>query len=50
MYSIYHFFKNLFDNRSHFMTIKKLKDFPYNTDLISCKNEGVFPDMAIKVN
>ncbi len=50
MYSIYHFFKNLVDSKRHFLKLKKLEDFPFNSKLLSCRNKGSFPDMAIRVN
>lgn len=50
MYSIYHFFKSLVINKSDFLRVNKLKDFSYDSSLISCKNKGIFPDMAIKIN
>ncbi len=50
MTSIYHFFKNLVEQKNLFSQTIKLEDFPFNTDLLSCKNIGIFPDLAIKVN
>ncbi len=50
MFSIYHFFKNLVDNKQEFIAIQKLEDFPFDINLLSCKNSGVFPDLAIKIN
>ncbi|MBU2445710.1 MAG: hypothetical protein KJ666_09070 [Bacteroidetes bacterium] len=50
MYSIYHFFQSIVKNKKHFKTSKKLDEFPFNKKLLSCKNDGVFPDMAIRIN
>ncbi|MFH0947627.1 MAG: hypothetical protein V1833_01330 [Elusimicrobiota bacterium] len=50
MNSIYHFFKNLCDNRESFVKIKKLGNFPFDKKMLSCRNDGVFPDMAIRLN
>jgi len=50
MYSIYHFFKTLIDNKKKFVKILKLEDFPFDTSILSCKNRGQFPDLAIRVN
>src|SRR3990167_1833166 len=50
MYSIYHFFKSLVESKRHFLTENKLEDFPFNENLLSCRNKGTFPDMAIRLN
>ncbi len=50
MYSIYHFFKSLIESKRHFLTEYKLEDFPFNENLLSCRNKGTFPDMAIRLN
>lgn len=50
MYSIYHFFHSLYQERELFKKIKKLEKFPFDDKLLSCKNEGVFPDLAIRIN
>lgn len=50
MYSIYHFFKSLIEGKRHFSTENKLEDFPFNENLLSCRNKGIFPDMAIRLN
>jgi hypothetical protein len=50
MYSIYHFFKSLVDQKEHFKSLKKLERFPFDRKLLSCRNEGVFPDLAIRLN
>ncbi|MEN9609848.1 MAG: hypothetical protein RLZZ628_662 [Bacteroidota bacterium] len=50
MYSIFHFFKFLADNKVSFQKAGKLEDFPYDETMFSCKNAGQFPDMAIKLN
>lgn len=50
MYSIYHFFKSLVKQKESFLEIDKLENFPFDEFLLSCKNIGIFPDMAIKLN
>ena len=50
MYSIFHFYKDLFDKKELFEKTPKLEDFDFNTNLLSCNNKGVFPDLAIKIN
>lgn len=50
MNSIYHFFRNLVNNKHYFLRVKKLEDFPYDSGLFSCRNIGTFPDMAIRIN
>lgn len=50
MYSIHHFFKSLVEKKSYFPKTKKLDGFPFDKRLLSCRNEGVFPDIAIRLN
>lgn len=50
MFSIYHFWQSLFENRTKFKKISKLDKFPFPKELLSCSNQGVFPDLAIKIN
>ncbi len=50
MYSIYHLFKNLDEQKQVFPDLQKLENFPFREELFSCKNKGIFPDFAIKVN
>jgi len=50
MNSIYHFFKSLLAEKQRFQEINLLEDFPFDGNLLSCKNAGQFPDMAIKLN
>jgi len=50
MNSIYHFFKNLCDNKKYFTKYKKLGDFPFDKKMLSCRNDGIFPDLAIRLN
>ncbi|GHU25645.1 hypothetical protein FACS1894172_05830 [Spirochaetia bacterium] len=50
MYSIYHFFKYLVSNKEAFNSINNLEDFPFDTNMLSCKNVGQFPDLAIRLN
>jgi len=50
MNSIYHFFKSLVAKKHSFHTVDKLEIFPFDNSLLSCKNVGIFPDMAICIN
>lgn len=50
MYSIYHFFESLVEKKSYFSKVKKLDGFPFDKQLLSCRNKGVFPDMAIRLD
>jgi len=50
MHSIYHFFHSLVESKKKFKTVKKLDKFPFEKKLLSCRNDGVFPDMAIRIN
>lgn len=50
MYSIYHFFKHLVDNKKHFLEVKELEKFPFDEEMLSCKSAGQFPDLIIKIN
>jgi hypothetical protein len=50
MYSIYHFFKHLVDHKNTFFIEDKLEDFPFDEEMLSCKNKGQFPDLIIKTN
>ena len=47
--SIYHFFKNLVENKNALKSIGRLDDFPFDTNLLSCKRVGQFPDLAIRI-
>lgn len=50
MYSIYHFWQSLIDNKTKFKKVSKLDEFPFPEKILSCSNKGVFPDLAIKIN
>lgn len=50
MHSIYHFFADLTAKRARLAESIVLEDFPFDERLLSCRNTGVFPDLAIKVN
>ena len=49
-YSIYHFFADLCQKKQGFFSKKKLEDFPFDEQMLSCINKGKFPDLAIKLN
>lgn len=49
-YSIYHFFRSLLNQKYLLKKAGKLGKFPFDRKLLSCKNVGVFPDMAIRLN
>lgn len=50
MFSIYHLFKNLVEQKESLLENQKLEDFPFDESLLSCKSIGKFPDMAIRLN
>src|SRR6266511_343498 len=50
MYSIYHFWKHLVDNKPLFFETANLSEFNFDRRMLSCVNKGVFPDLAIKIN
>ena len=50
IYSIYHFFHALTRQKHLFQKLKKLDQFPFNRKLLSCINDGIFPDLAIRLN
>lgn len=50
MYSIYHFYRSLTQQKQLLKKANKLEQFPFNMKLLSCRNKGVFPDMAIRLN
>ncbi len=50
VYSIYHFFADLYRKRRCFKSVEKLGDFPFDKELLSCENKNTFPDMAIRIN
>ncbi|MDR0552140.1 MAG: hypothetical protein LBG72_09045 [Spirochaetaceae bacterium] len=49
IYSIYHFFKSLVEKKQYFSIAEKLESFPFDDSMLSCKNAGQFPDLAIKL-
>lgn len=50
MYSIYHFFKYLVEQKALLTQVIKLEDILFDDALFSCRNLGQFPDLAIKIN
>ncbi len=50
MNSIYHFFRDLVEKKHSFSTVEALEDFPFDDSLLSCRNKGTFPDLAIRLN
>ena len=49
-YSIYHFFADLCQKKEEFFSKNKLESFPFDEQMLSCINKGIFPDLAIKLN
>jgi len=49
-YSIYHFFHSIVQNKHSLRIVKKLDQFPFDNSLLSCRNKGIFPDLAIRLN
>lgn len=50
IYSIYHFFHSLCQQKQLFKKLRKLDRLPFNKKLLSCRNNGLFPDLAIRLN
>jgi len=50
IYSIFHFFKHLINNKQYFQNIEKLGDFPFDDTMLACKNIGQFPDLVIRIS
>ncbi len=50
MYSIYHFWQHLIEEKEKFKKVSKLDKFPFPKKILSCVNDGIFPDLAIKIN
>lgn len=50
IYSIFHFFKHLVDNKKSFNSIEKLGQFPFDDTMLACNNIGQFPDLAIRIS
>jgi len=50
MYSIYHFFRSVTQQMPLLKEITRLDQFPFDERLLSCKNTGIFPDLAIRLN
>lgn len=48
--SIYHFFQSIARQKQLFKKVRKLDQFPFDKKLLACRNDGVFPDMAIRLN
>lgn len=49
-YSIYHFWGSLVRQKHLFTKVGKLEYFPFEPRLVACKNKGIFPDLAIRLN
>lgn len=49
-YSIYHFFGSLVRQKHLFTKAGELEQFPFDHKLLACKNKGIFPDLAIRLN
>jgi hypothetical protein len=50
MYSIYHFFKSVVDKKNQLRTVADLRLFPFDNSLLSCRSDGKFPDIALRLN
>lgn len=48
--SVYHLFCDLVKNRDQLRSVGKLEQFRFDTQLLSCRNKGQFPDLAIRLN
>ena len=49
-YSIYHFFADSCQKKEELLSENKLESFPFDKQMLSCINKGIFPDLAIKLN
>jgi len=49
-HSIYHFFADLVDKSAQLIEPIAFEEFPFEESLLACRNSGVFPDLAIRVN
>ena len=49
-YSIYHFFADLCQKKQELLSERKLENFPFDDQMLSCINKGKFPDLAVKLN
>ena len=49
-YSTYHFFASLCQKKKEFISQNPLDTFPFSEEMLSCVNEGIFPNLAIKLN
>ena len=50
MYSIYHLLRDLVLKKEILSEIGNLENFPFDKELLSCRNKGIFPDIAIRLN
>jgi hypothetical protein len=50
MYSIYHFFESVVSKKNQLRTVEDLRLFPFDNSLLSCRSEGKFPDIALRLN
>jgi len=50
MYSIFHFWKDLVRRKKSFSKVSSLDEFDFDGAMLSCVNDAVFPDMAIRLN
>jgi len=49
MYSIYHFFAHLIAHKTQFLSTTQLNDFPFDDTLIGVRNDGLFPDIILRL-
>jgi hypothetical protein len=50
MYSIFHFWTHLHENRARFAQVSNLENFPFDSQMLACRNKANFPDLAIRIN
>ena len=50
MYSIFHFWKHIVQNKGALSRVDNLSAFKFDPNMLSCQNKGVFPDLAIRLN
>lgn len=50
MNSIFHFWKHLVRSKNSFAKLSVLGEFKFDGKMLSCENDGIFPDLAIRLN
>lgn len=48
--SIFHLFRELLQELEYLKSDKKLEEFPFKPEMVSCKSKGIFPDVILRLN